>query len=152
MKVWTLMLKEKPVHRFVVYEGKPALIGRTAEAEVTLDNPSISREHAVVELEKDRAYLTDKGSTNGTKVNGKKITERTLITDKDEIMVGKFTMLPGSVGILDADKSQSMPAGGDLHTMFVPPTKKPTPATKKSSPAKAKPSSGLFGFFKRLFK
>jgi pSer/pThr/pTyr-binding forkhead associated (FHA) protein len=100
-----------------------------------------------VELDKDRAYLTDKGSTNGTKVNGKKITERTLITDKDEIMVGKFTMLAGSVGIMDADKSQSMPAGGDMHTMFVPPKKTPLAAKKKTSPEKKK--SG--GFFKRLF-
>ncbi len=149
MRVWTFLLKEKPVHRFVVYEGKPMIIGRTSEADVMLDNPSISREHALIELEKDRAYLTDKGSTNGTKVNGQKITKRTLITNKDEIMVGKFTMVSGSVGILDVDKSQSMPAGGDLHTMFVPPKKKPSPATKKTSPAKEKPSSGLFGFFKR---
>ena len=141
------MLKEKPVHRFIVYEGKPITIGRTPEAGVTLDNPSISREHAVVELVKDRAYLTDKGSTNGTKVNGKKITERTLITDKDEIMVGKFTMVPGSVGILDAEKSQSIPAGGDMHTMFVPPEKTSAPSKNKPSPKKKK--SG--GLFKKLF-
>jgi pSer/pThr/pTyr-binding forkhead associated (FHA) protein len=139
------MLKEKPVHRFIVYEGKPVMIGRTAEADVTLDNPSISREHAVVELVKDRAYLTDKGSTNGTKVNGKKITERTLIKGNDEIMVGKFSMVAGSVGILD--KSQSVPSGGDMHTMFVPPEKTSLPPKKKTSPEKKK--SG--GLFKKLF-
>ncbi len=57
MRVWTLMLKEKPVHRFVVNEGKPVTIGRTPEVDVTLDNPSISREHALVEHEKGHDYL-----------------------------------------------------------------------------------------------
>lgn len=145
MRVWTLMLKEKPVHRFIVYEGKPITIGRTSESDVALDNPSISREHAVVELDKRRAYLTDKGSTNGTRVNGKKITKRTYITDKDEIMIGKFTMVPGSIGILDVEnKSQSIPTGDDAHTMFVPPKKKPSPAKEKSP-------SGLSRLIKKIF-
>ena len=146
MRVWTLMLKEKPVHRFVVYEGKPMVIGRTHEADVTLDNPSISREHALVEFDKKgRDYLSDKGSTNGTIVNGKKITGRTLVTEKDEIMVGKFTMVAGSVGILDVDKKgQSIPIDDDKLTMFAPPKKKNPPAKKKSS--------GLGGMIKGIFK
>ncbi len=141
------MLKEKPVHRFVVYEGKPIVIGRTSEADVTLDNPSISREHTLVEVDKKgRDHLTDKGSTNGTWVNGKKINDRTLVTDKDEIKVGKFTMVSGSVGILDVDKKGlSMAADDDKLTMFAPPKKKPSPAKKKSS-------SGLRGVIKKIFK
>ncbi|MEN8136677.1 MAG: FHA domain-containing protein [Thermodesulfobacteriota bacterium] len=147
MRVWTLMLKEKPVHRFVVFEGKPITIGRTSEADVVLDNPSISRAHAVVELEKGRDYITDKGSTNGTWVNGQKIKERTHITGEDEIMVGKFTMNSGSIGILDAENtSQSMPMDGDAHTMFVPSAKKPSPKKKEESP------SGLGRLIKRVFK
>ena len=150
MRVWTLMLKEKPVHRFVVYEGKPMVIGRTHEADVTLDNPSISREHAVVEHKNGRDYLTDKGSTNGTTVNGKKITKRTHLTANDEIMVGKFAMVAGSVGILDVEKKgQSVSTGGDEYTMFVPP--KATPQ-EKTLPDKKKSSSGLGRFTKKLFK
>jgi pSer/pThr/pTyr-binding forkhead associated (FHA) protein len=145
VKVWTLMLKEKPVQRFVVYEGKPVVIGRTSEADATLDNPSISREHAVVELVKDRAYLTDKGSTNGTWVNGKKITERTLITDEDEIKVGKFAMVAGSIGILDVEKKgQSIPTDDDKFTMLTP--------QKGSQPAKKGSSSGLGRMIKKIFK
>ena len=146
MKIWTLLLKEKPVHRFIVNEGKPITIGRTSEADVELDNPSISREHALVEHEKGGDYLTDQGSTNGTWVNGKKINKRTKITDKDEIMVGKFAMVSGSVGILDVEKQgQSIPGDDDLHTMYVPPK-------KKFSPDKKKPSSALGRFAKKLFK
>ena len=139
------MLKEQPVHRFVVYEGKPMVIGRTHEADVTLDNPSISREHTLVELVKGKDYLTDMGSTNGTMVNGKQIGKRTLVTEKNEIMVGKFTMVAGSVGILDVDKKgQSIPVDDDKLTMFAPPKKKTPPAKKKSS--------GLGGMIKGIFK
>ena len=147
MKVWTLMLKDKPVHRFIVYPGKPVVIGRTHEADVMLDNPSISREHAVVEVDKKgHGYLTDKGSTNGTTVNGKKITERTRITDEDKIKVGKFTMVAGSVGILDVEKKgQPVPTGEDKLTMFAPPEQTTLPDQKKKS-------SGLGGKIKGLFK
>lgn len=147
MRVWTLMLKEKPVHRFVVYEGKPMLIGRTEDADVTIDNPSISREHAVVEVDKKGcAYITDKGSTNGTMVNGKQIIKRTLITEKDEVKVGKFTMVDGSVGILDREKQgRPISSGDDKHTMYVPPPEDPSPDKKKKS-------SGLGGMIKGIFK
>jgi pSer/pThr/pTyr-binding forkhead associated (FHA) protein len=145
VKVWTLLLKEKPVHRFVVNEGRPVTIGRTSEADVELDNPSISREHAVVEHEKGRDYLTDKGSTNGTWVNGKKISKRTQITDKDEIMVGKFAMVAGSVGILDVEKKgQSVFSDDDKLTMLAP-------SKNDSSPEKKKSSAGLGRFAKKLF-
>ncbi|MFO7605915.1 MAG: FHA domain-containing protein [Desulfurivibrionaceae bacterium] len=141
MKIWTLMLKEKPVHRFIVREGKPVTIGRTSDFDVVLDNQSISRDHAVVEHDKGRDYLTDKGSTNGTWVNGEKITKRTRITDKDEIMVGKFSMVAGAVGLLDIEKmGQSLPMDDDLYTMYVAQKEKSLPDEKKP------------GFFKKLFK
>ena len=146
MKVWTLLLKEKPVHRFIVNEGKPVTIGRTSESDVELDNPSISREHAVIEHGKGCDYLTDKGSTNGTWVNGKKISKRTRITDKDAIMVGKFTMVSGSVGILDVEKKgKSISLDNEKLTMLAP-------TRENSSPDKKKSSSGLCRFTKKLFK
>jgi pSer/pThr/pTyr-binding forkhead associated (FHA) protein len=145
LKVWTLLLKEKPVHRFIVNSGKPVTIGRTSESDVELDNPSISRDHALVEHEKGCDYLTDMGSTNGTWVNGKKIKQRTRITDKDKIMIGKFAMVSGSVGILDVEKKgRAFPADGDKSTMF-------TPSREGSSPDKRQSPSGLGRFAKKLF-
>ena len=121
MKFWTLLLKDKPIHRFVLHEGKSMTIGRTDESDVTLDNSSISRIHAVLELEKGRDYITDKGSTNGTWVNDRKIKGRTCLRDKDKIKVGKFDLVAGSVGImLSAEQSQSVAMGNDPLTMFAP--------------------------------
>ena len=121
MKIWTLMLKDKPVKRFVVHEGESITIGRTDEADVTLDNPGISRIHAVIELEKDRDYITDKGSTNGTRINGRKIKGRTCVRKKDKIKVGKFDMIAGALGIkLSSEHSQSVGMGTDFETIYAP--------------------------------
>lgn len=125
MKTWTLMMRQKPLQRFILQEGKSVTIGRIAEADVVMDNPSISRLHAEVGLENGQTWIIDKGSTNGTWVNGEKITERTPISEKDEIKVGKFDLVAGEEGVMDVEKqSHPVTMGADPRTMFVPPGKK----------------------------
>jgi len=46
------------------------LIGRSLECDLTINHPSISRKHARVHLEDGGFYLTDLGSTHGTRVAG----------------------------------------------------------------------------------
>ena len=125
MGEWTLMLNSQPVLRFLIKEGRSMVIGRAQEADLVLDNPAISRMHAAVELDKGVHYITDLGSANGTSVNGKRIGERTKITPRDMIMIGKFRMVYGAVGLLDmTEKSQSVGMGADPGTIFVPMKKK----------------------------
>jgi len=70
------------------------LIGRNPTTDVTLLDESISREHAIVVLDEDmRCYtIEDLQSTNGTKVNGKRVRSAEL-ADGDEIQIGhtRFT-------------------------------------------------------------
>ncbi|MEU6823753.1 FHA domain-containing protein [Streptomyces atriruber] len=52
-------------------------VGRSADADVPLDDPDVSRMHCSVTLTADgRVTVTDLGSTNGTAVDGKEITDR----------------------------------------------------------------------------
>ena len=75
----------------MVYElvGDETLIGRNPTTHITLLDEGISREHAVVLFEEaDAAYsIEDLQSTNGTKVNGKRVRSATL-QDGDEIQIG----------------------------------------------------------------
>lgn len=67
----------------------PARIGRHPDCEVHLDGARISRWHA--ELRRDERgdlELRDLDSTNGTFVNGERISEPTLVFDGDTIHVG----------------------------------------------------------------
>ncbi len=65
------------------------LIGRNPNTDITLLDDGISREHALILFdESDGGYvIEDLQSTNGTKVNGKRIRSATLVAE-DEIQVG----------------------------------------------------------------
>jgi pSer/pThr/pTyr-binding forkhead associated (FHA) protein len=69
-----------------VREGTMVL-GRGAEAEIRLADPSVSRRHAEVRVEGGRVHLTDLGSTNGTTVNGRKV-DRVNLSDGDRVALG----------------------------------------------------------------
>jgi pSer/pThr/pTyr-binding forkhead associated (FHA) protein len=75
----------------MVYElvGDQTLIGRNPTTHITLLDEGISREHAVVSFDEDDAthLIEDLQSTNGTKVNGKRVRSATL-QDGDEIQIG----------------------------------------------------------------
>jgi len=73
--------------------GEYAVIGRSSDASVTLEDPEVSRNHARVSKSDLGAYLLeDLGSKNGTQVNGLPIT-RHLLSFGDKIQVGPHVML-----------------------------------------------------------
>ena len=65
------------------------LIGRNPKTDITLLDENISREHAIVLLDEETGTYTieDLQSSNGTKVNGKRIRSADLV-DADEIEIG----------------------------------------------------------------
>lgn len=124
MQHWTLMLKKNPIRTFSLHEGETITIGRTSEADIVLDNPSVSRIHAVVELDNGGNYITDIGSTNGTWVNGVRIGSRTLLAANDQVMIGKFELVQGPEGGVDQEKqSRAIDMGADPRTIYVAPDK-----------------------------
>jgi hypothetical protein len=66
-------------------------IGRSEEGEIVLVDPSVSRSHAVVELDSRGAIVRDLHSTNGTYVNGRRI-EAERLRDGDELRFGNTRM------------------------------------------------------------
>lgn len=62
-------------------------IGRHPESLVVLNCPSVSGRHATVRRREDGWYVTDLGSSNGTRLNGAEI-EEGLLKDADRIGFG----------------------------------------------------------------
>jgi hypothetical protein len=87
----TLVMERTPIQ---VYEiSRPIIqIGRTEGMEIVIDNVSVSRQQA--ELRQDGRYWTvrDLGSSNGTFLNGQRVTEPTRLKPGDEISFGKFSL------------------------------------------------------------
>ena len=72
--------------------GATITIGRAAECEVRLTDTSVSRRHAEIRSGGDGTWtVVDLDSTNGTKVNGASITQRT-VKDGDTISAGDSHM------------------------------------------------------------
>ncbi|MGD8833428.1 MAG: FHA domain-containing protein [Desulfobacteraceae bacterium] len=69
--------------------GEQMLIGRDAHCDLILDNEMISSRHAQIQSHNGTAKLKDLGSTNGTFVNGEKITQSNL-NDGDEIKIEPY--------------------------------------------------------------
>jgi pSer/pThr/pTyr-binding forkhead associated (FHA) protein len=71
--------------------GDQLRIGRSPEAEVFLDDVTVSRNHALLVRRRDGVYIDDLGSLNGTYVNRRRI-ETHKLTDGDELQIGKYKL------------------------------------------------------------
>ncbi len=54
------------------------LVGRSAQCQIVLNSPGISKNHAKFSVQGNKCIVTDLGSSNGTFVNGTKIHDRIL--------------------------------------------------------------------------
>jgi pSer/pThr/pTyr-binding forkhead associated (FHA) protein len=78
----------------LTYEGRPHqvdkdrfLIGRSkTQADLRLDDPNVSRQHAAIERVGAAWYIVDLGSTNGVNVGGERVARRAL-ADGDLIVI-----------------------------------------------------------------
>ena len=71
--------------------GERMTIGRSPEAEVFLDDVTVSRNHALLVRRRDGLYIDDLGSLNGTYVNWRRI-ESHKLSGGDELQVGKYKL------------------------------------------------------------
>lgn len=76
-------------------------VGRSLSAHVRLDDPTVSRRHALVYRDEDGAKVLDDRSLNGVFHNGERV-ELSALEDGDTVAVGRFTLhfisLSGSGG------------------------------------------------------
>ena len=77
--------------RRTVLSGSRFVIGRSRDADLTLDDPNVSRRHAELRREDGSWVVADLASTNGVKVNGRRVAEHRL-TPGDEITLGLETL------------------------------------------------------------
>lgn len=78
-------------------EGMIATLGRASDNTITLDSPKISRHHAQIRNLPTGVVIEDMGSTNGTWVNGRRLTESRTLSPGDEIRLADYITLEYTV-------------------------------------------------------
>jgi hypothetical protein len=105
--------------RFPVGDA-PVTFGRGEDNDIVIPDPAVSRVHAELRQEADGFVVTDRGSANGTRVNGEPLTGARRLRPGDEIMIathlfrfepldaGVVTVPVSSARISEAEKASSV--------------------------------------------
>jgi len=67
-------------------------VGCHAEADILLDDVTVSRRHAEVERIGERYVARDVGSLNGIWLNGQRV-DAAELADGDELQIGRFKLV-----------------------------------------------------------
>ena len=73
-------------------ENDVTTAGRSTDGDIFLDDITVSRKHAEILREGTEFTIHDRGSLNGTYVNGERV-EGTKLATGDEIQIGKFKLV-----------------------------------------------------------
>ena len=89
----TVWIREKGAPlRSISIDKREVAIGRLPDNDVVLLKGRVSKNHARIVLVGDLITLTDLKSLNGTLVNGKRISDATVIQPTDTIRIGDFDL------------------------------------------------------------
>ncbi|HMF57212.1 MAG TPA: FHA domain-containing protein [Pyrinomonadaceae bacterium] len=95
----TLRIQSAEDTREVALAGDRMTLGRGDAASIVIKDKGLSRIHASINRNEDSVWVLDEGSTNGTCVNGEKVSARgTPLSDGDEITLGNDTLISVSFG------------------------------------------------------
>ncbi|MBK7396873.1 MAG: FHA domain-containing protein [Myxococcales bacterium] len=101
-------------------------IGRSAECQLSLDDPLVSRKHASLLVDEDFVWVEDAGSRNGVLVNGIRIDRRTRLDDGDRITIGQQEMVLSAVTANDG-RPKPLASQGHATLVTMPVATRPTP-------------------------
>lgn len=85
------------------------LIGRRPDCGVSIDDPSVSRVHARLEITRDLLRIEDLRSKNGTFVEGKRIAAPTELLNRCEIVIGEVSVQLARLDSGDASTQTAVP-------------------------------------------
>jgi pSer/pThr/pTyr-binding forkhead associated (FHA) protein len=76
----------------LIVDSPSVKVGRLAPADLVIPDKSISREHCIIALASDELLVTDLNSTNGTYVDGERITRATILPVGSLLQLGKVML------------------------------------------------------------
>jgi pilus assembly protein CpaF len=141
--MFTILIQEKGgEQRRMVFNKPEVTIGRVQGNDIVLPKGNVSKRHARIVLKDGKFIIVDLKSTNGTYVNGRKITSPLVVKDSDKIYIGDFIVgvdeAASGVEGDGASESTTSPPGGNLAAPSPPVDIRP-PRPTEAQPMAAMP-------------
>src|SRR4029434_3414564 len=113
--MFTIIIQEKGgEQRRMVFNKPEVTIGRVQGNDIVLPKGNVSKRHARIVLKDGKFIIVDLKSTNGTYVNGRKITAPLVIKGGDKVYIGDFILSLEDGPGADIAPGASMPAAPSL--------------------------------------
>lgn len=83
--------RESEPRTIILEEGRSVIFGRTIPSDITIDDTTVSGKHFRLDYDGERIMIIDLDSTNGTKVNDKRIMgdKSCALSSGDTVQIGK---------------------------------------------------------------
>ncbi len=93
-EVWTVAIEKGPkeLRGVQIAVHGPVIVGRSPGSDIVIGAEYVSSRHARFILMGQNLFIEDLGSTNGTAVNGRYISEPTSLKNGDRVTVGDVIM------------------------------------------------------------
>ena len=104
MKVVLAIYHQSTKVRDCILDGMPMIIGRSADADIQLDDRWVSRQHCKVDFQDGVIVVQDLESRHGTLVNDKPITVSKLFPG-DTLCIGLSRLVACYDGVADGEEA-----------------------------------------------
>ncbi len=110
--MFTVVITEKGgAQKRLTFEEPEVTIGRVPGNDIVLPKGNVSKRHSRIVLKDSRFIVVDLKSTNGTYVNGRKITSPLVVKEGDKIYIGDYIMtLEGDPGLSAPSEAMRQPS------------------------------------------
>ncbi len=136
---------------FVEVPGKPpielqegeSVVGRSRNCAVQIAESTVSRQHAILQVQEGTVRLKDLGSSNGTFLNGQRVAGEAAVADGDRMVIGEaeiiIRVLP-PLGPNDATVKVTLPPLDEVPLEPTPPPAGPPAPAVPSAPPPVPPA------------
>lgn len=146
---YQLNMKLGPTPGKLIQLGKAELlVGRELSNDIVISDADVSRKHARLVQQGDSYLLEDVGSTNGTFINGQRLTAPQLLRPGDRIRLGETVELAFEKSAMDSDVTRLKSEAAEFEATMLAEEKVveaySPPAYQSPPPPAAQPQSNVY--------
>jgi pSer/pThr/pTyr-binding forkhead associated (FHA) protein len=116
MKVKLRIVQGRPEGKNMLFPHGEYVFGRGAECHVRPNSDWVSRQHCLLRVSSEGAFLRDLGSRNGTLINGTRLVDEVSLKHGDQVQIGPLVfevvledITTDSTPLISTERAEALP-------------------------------------------